>query len=127
MKNQREIYKALLAGEWLVSSFGGFARFNDNNQLVDEVGNRFIEHSFKRPEDWEVYMRPKWYENIPDDGVLCWVSELNEAPLKYPVLIDAYKKDLARPFKNTVYHFPYAGPLTKQEIQVFMDNAPEKI
>ena len=109
MNNQREIYEALLAGETLIHEGGMKAKL---------INGRFISSDyylsqpyFYTTDNWQIYKEPKWYENIPEGGVLCWYN-------KYICVI--YIADqLAAKHKYT--------PLTKQEIQVFMDNAPEDL
>ena len=64
----------------------------------------------------------KWYENIPDGGVLCWVKDEDGEPFFRINVIFERNGDFYKS-KHLAYH--YAKPLTKQEIQVFMDNAPE--
>lgn len=49
----------------------------------------------------------KWYDNIPDSGVLCWLGTGEVKSL------------------TSETYFAGAIPLTKQEIQKFHDNAPE--
>ena len=81
---------------------------------------QFNWHSY----DYRIAPEPaKWYENIPDGGVLCWLNgRIN--------IIIAYNPD---PSKEYVFKMDDGQwciepkPLTKQEIQVFMDNAPEKV
>ena len=61
----------------------------------------------------------KWCENIPDGGVLCWCWDGS--------IINKFVDNI------TKYNGNYQGgeswlnakPLTKKEIQVFMDNASE--
>ncbi len=123
MKNQREIYKALLAGETLDN--GDFTcRMGVTGSLLDDEGDK-LSLTFTNPEFWQIYKEPKWYENIPDGGVLCWVTD-KEYPSRAErgnvQLISNFFKD---GFMTRGKSCGYAIPLTKQEIQVFMDNVPE--
>ena len=118
MKNQREIYEALLAGETLIDTDGRIVSFNPNGMLMN-IGEK-AGYSFNEPHKWQIYKEPKWYENIPDGGVLCWCSD--EGIVKFVDNITRF---------NGNYQggsaWSKATPLTKQEIQVFMDNAPEDL
>lgn len=108
MNNQREIYEALLAGETLVNNDGHEVKFSDDNNLTT-MGSLT---SFFVPKNWQIYKEPKWYDNIPKGGVLC---------LGYGNITAVYHKpSSASPFEPDAL-----TPLTKQEIQVFMDNAPK--
>ncbi len=79
---------------------------------------QFNWHSY----DYRIAPEPaKWYENIPRDGVLCWVTEGAAS------IITDYDIEFDNPFTSDNDNFAHADPLTKQEIQVFMDNAPEEI
>ena len=123
MKNQREIYEALLAGETLISSNGVKAKFNKEGELVSREPHNYLLEAFDNSGDWQIYKEPKWYENIPDGGVLCWVTD---ACMRHPEIIYKYVTGSLGPYKSTETGWSNAEPLTKQEIQVFMDNAPEK-
>ena len=124
MKNQREIYEALLAGETLIrdSLFKIKLRPGEN---VDINSSLFL-LLFDYPEAWQIYKEPKWYENIPEGGVLCWCTD---GVLNFPEIIISYKDETERKFsfRSKDSHYSNAIPLTKQEIQNFMDNAPEDI
>ena len=127
MKNQREIYQALLDGETLIN-----AKFTkvilDNGQLraVHKVGFAEEMPNFLYPQIWQIYKEPKGYENIPDGGVLCWCYD---EPETYVRIITEYCDDkITHKFKTNYGGFVGdATPLTKQEIQVFVNNAPEDI
>ncbi len=121
MKNQREIYEALLAGETLTHAEGIKAKL-DNNGYVTQ-----IPQSFLFPEQWQIYKEPKWYENIPDGGVLCWVKDGEGKEFnKYPEMVINYCDDSTHFFETPNESWMYADPLTKTQIQMFMENAPDE-
>ena len=63
MKNQREIYEALLAGHKLQIKgdlFGNFVYMVDGN-VINQYGDLSI-YAFTRPEDWEIVKEPEVYE-----------------------------------------------------------------
>ena len=69
--------------------------------------------------DYRIKPKPlEWYENIPDGGVLCWMDYRDGERAAQPrlVLSEGFYKNRG----STNY-----TPLTKQEIQVFMDNSPK--
>jgi len=129
MKNQREIYEALLAGETLIASSGNKYKMVDDKTMVRGCGE-WIDSltTFNCPAKIEIYTKPKWYENIPDGGVICWAGQADVFPLDKPAIITKYETN--SPYKYNFVslnsrHYK-AIPLTKQEMQVFMDNAPEE-
>ena len=52
---------------------------------------------------------PAWWENIPEHGVLCWVSDIDESTRN---VIDRIKDENKKGWK-------YATPLTNEEIEAF--------
>ena len=111
MNNQREIYEALLAGETLIHTKSQGKIYLTSSNVLSR-GDFNLSHW----ETFEIYKEPKWYENIPEGGVLCWnIDSSNGESSEYTSIIH----------NNTVANGKDFQPLTKQEIQVFMDNAPE--
>jgi len=126
MKNQADIYTALLAGETLISMNNITIKLDEDGDV--KSNNMWVNGGFSVPKNWGIYKEKKWYENIPDGGVLCWADvcvviivgyEADKYPCKYQVK-DAEDATITR-------WTAHAEPLTKQEIQVFIDNAPEKL
>jgi len=119
MKNQRVIYEALLAGETLTRKETGYdhkVKLNENGFVIwADAGTAAIK-TFDDYGFWQIYKEPKWYENIPDGGVLCWQDYRDGERGLHPVIVRS-ETDM---HDNSNY-----SPLTKQEIQVFMDNIPE--
>ena len=63
---------------------------------------------------------PEWWENIPEHGVLCWVSDLYDYPKMYISLVLEYRKDEMKKFwLGERGAFRYATPLTNEEIERF--------
>lgn len=63
---------------------------------------------------------PEWWENIPEHGVLCWVSDIDESVEKMLFLIIGVDDDddIYR-FKSIQSAWKYATPLTNEEIERF--------
>jgi len=125
MKNQREIYKALWDGEILIHNNNNSvkAMLGADGCLCNENG-QLLNLNFMYYEDWQIYKEPKWEDNIPDGGVLCWVSD-SERDNARRYMRTVLKKDSKFWCADGVWIF--ATPLTKQEIQVFMDNVQEDL
>lgn len=132
MNNQREIYEALLAGETLTRDDTAFVKLNDAGLLVDAGTGEHDKWEFYPWEPWQIYKEPAWYENIPEGGVLCWCGtskslRLIESSVNKSLSLDS---NVATVFRTKDYDesdwWLLCRPATKQEIQVFMDNAPEE-
>ena len=121
MKNQSECYQALLVGETLIKADMTVRKLL-NGELVDADDKTVLDEGFNFPDIWQIYRELKWYESIPDGGVLCWVEGMKKT--KYLVNIVKYDGDKTVIDMSGNY-WPNGKPLTKQEIQAFMDNTPE--
>lgn len=125
MKNYREIINALLDGEILIDSAGFKCRLDPvTGELVNMicVGT---DAAFPYPGDWRIYKEPNlWYENIPEGDVLCYASD-DICKMLVPII--AYDPSDEWPFMSVGKRWINAIPLTEKEIQVFKDNAPEKL
>jgi hypothetical protein len=133
MKSTAECYKALLDGERLICkdefTTSKPIRIADNGQVIIEDTKRFhkiIYPAFEHPEKWEIYEEPKWYENIPEDGVLCWVSDIKKDDKECIAAICHHNEKVNNPYieLGAGVGWKYATPLTKEEIQVFLNNVP---
>ncbi len=120
MKNQREIYEALLAGETLFWD-EDIIHLDENGFLVNENG--LLESwIFSEPEKWQIYKEPKWYENIPDGGVLCKCGTGDYINVIYSISTDDGGERIFLD-KETWWYF--ATPLTRKEVNTFLNNVPE--
>ena len=117
MKNQKEIYEALLAGENLINAQSGAIVCLENNFVFNIESNREFPYRFNDVDNWSIHKEPKWYENIPEGGVLCWQNYKDGAQGMHPILVTKAIK-LADVWMYST--------LTKQELRVFIDNAPEQ-
>jgi hypothetical protein len=72
--------------------------------------------------DWRIKPKPpKWYENIPEQGILCWISDRNpELKINIAcitkIMVGRYVDYIDR---NGV-KWGYATPLTNEEIEQFL-------
>ena len=128
MNNQREIYEALLAGETLISSVSkDRIKLNDEGGLVWVGSGEECHSSFMIIDIWQIYKEPKWYENIPEGGVLCSGNDDEDKDDVLCVIEEYFGSKRNYKFRDGDLGWKNAIPLTKQEIQVFMDNAPEDL
>jgi hypothetical protein len=64
----KEIMIALLDGKELINKLGVRINLDHNGALV---GTCSVMPNIKNAKDWLEYKEPKWYDNIPKEGVLC--------------------------------------------------------
>jgi hypothetical protein len=73
--------------------------------------------SFSFPDDWMIYEEPKWHESIPDQGVLCWVSDFPITCTNNSSISIIKRRDSTGYFvSDKGYHWKFAKPMTKSEI-----------
>jgi len=117
MNNKGEIYKALIDGETMKAFLHSVKLVE--NVLIDTDSGRISNQAFEVPSNWQIYKEPKWYENIPEGGVLCLCNDGLMVQIKW------HEDGVLYKMAGNTYTLDFVKPLTKQEIQVFMDNAPE--
>ena len=126
MKNYEEIIDALKDGKKLCSSPNGskFIHLVDHHLVDDKGHKRFL--SFMPPENWRIYREPpQWYDNIPPEGIPCWVKNNKSGPWGRREIIRNYEKGNFYPYIGWDSQWTYATPMTKSEIHVWLNNAPE--
>ena len=66
-----------------------------------------------------------WYDNLPVEGVLCWVKdrEFEQTSLQLVLAYDI-KASISSPFMTQETSWRIATPLTQDEIKVFLNNVP---
>jgi hypothetical protein len=113
MKNYEEIIKALLDGETLQNILDPKWRvkLKEGELSVDTNG---VIPSFSRPDHWQIYTDHQWHNNIPEGGILCWVSDGNEEEKWCAQLV---KGKLDDKFLATKYHqWRYATPVKQEDL-----------
>ena len=122
-QTQQEIYLHLAHGGYVKDLLGRsfLVGFNVEGILCryDLYGTILAENSwyFAKPSDWTIAVPkvPNWYDNIPEQGVLCWCKEDGMEPV--PRIIVEYFAGTAYPFrtKDGSSH-AYAVPATLEEL-----------
>lgn len=126
-RTQQEIYKHLANGGY-VSNLEGerfLVGFNTEGILrrYDLYGVNLGEDNwyFSKPSDWTIAVPkvPNWYDNIPEQGVLCWCKGDGMEPV--PRIIVKYFAGTAYPFrtKGGSSH-AYAIPATLEELAKYI-------
>jgi hypothetical protein len=77
--------------------------------------------------DLKEVLPPKWYENIPSDGVLCEVWD-EDTDTKVTTLIHKYSSKQTYPFQTSNYsYYLNATPLSKERMDVLTNNTLEAL
>lgn len=72
---------------------------------------------------WKPYSKPKpkpWREDIPEQGVLCWVSDYSETRQSVIRLVIQYIENVTFPYRSTDSGFKYAIPVTLEGITKYV-------
>ena len=124
-RSQQEVWSYLAGGgyvtfreELLAFWEGSLSRFNIYGEFLATDKSYWC---FKDPEDWSVASlqtkpEPKWYDNIPKQGILCWVKD-EEEDVAELVTISSYRPNApAFKFEGIECYWKHATPATLEEI-----------
>ena len=75
-----------------------------------------IEDFWEDVANWTPYTPPKeWYEEIPEGGVLCWVSDDDKEKRYNTAVISSYINDSTYSFRQKMIGWRYATPVKPEE------------
>ena len=79
--------------------------------------------------NWQEYSEPKWYDSIPKQGRMCWVSDHDPDERCYAQVIRTYQPITSpnQPFESassTVWK--YATPVTEEEFKHYNGAQPDE-
>lgn len=116
---RQEVFQALADGKEIELS----PKTKDKSWLSLENYYNCLKYDIFQFYNWRIKPEPpKWYENIPSHGVLCWVHDTIEYPNSSTSSL-AVIRDLSIDGNYMDYLFNewfYATPLTKEEIKQFL-------
>ena len=128
-RNQQEIWEYLASGGKVIvvgpekvykdiyyalsdSKFSYFSKETD--KFISEA---CVDEGFIELETWKKYLpEPKWYENIPEQGVLCWVWDDEEEPV-IDKIVKYEKASLSHRFTGKNEDWMFARPVKFSDIQ----------
>jgi hypothetical protein len=125
-QTQEEIWDWLKEGGCLVNRINKLHYKKLHEGFVsnfDVETNAFIDRSdtgFAYTQDWSEYtptVKKEWYENIPEQGVLCYVSH-EDTTKPYISVITSYNRNHFRTSEGCMYK--KAIPLTEEEVKQFI-------
>lgn len=128
MKNSKEMMQALIKGETLINE--------DNDEIYLINGTLFVGlfqsnySQFTRPENWKIKQpEPEWYEKENAVGTLCefWDYDHTRKIIDTFTTTGICNGELSFMPGDTYLSGMYknARQLTKAEVQIFKDKAPE--
>jgi len=112
-----EAIMALTAGEFdkIKSGTSTFIFLDDS--VVNMKSKKPIDMKNIHEDGWEGLLEPKWYDDIPETGYICWISE--EIGNKFDVTIITKHEDGV--FSNVSNDgWPWAEPVTAEEAKDLM-------
>ncbi len=119
----REMLQHLLdGGEWTNDAGSIRAKLYDDSLTLKSSGTNHLV-SVNWFENWNIYIEPKWHDNIPPEGILCrvWDNEGDEYSFEN---IIRYNPDVTYPYRyinidESDFGYRYAEPLNEQEIAAY--------
>lgn len=119
-KRVHELIQALLDGKECISTDGDILRYKHSaydpfQMTIKSTGNIVAFDYFSDLEDmWEV--KEEWYNNIPSEGVPCWVSDHDNRSKHATSSITTYDRSSPYPFQSAPgYRWKYATPIKPSE------------
>lgn len=127
--NQSDIFTHLLAGGKLKHDNIDAIVYLNDGVLVSRKGDVEIPtyFGFFNPRLWHSYEEPNWYDNIPAQGVLCWVkydpTSERETRIVYSKKDEGFYSE--RPGEDDdSFAWKEATPLTREEAQKLIYEPP---
>lgn len=120
IKSIKEAYLRVLDGE--VFYFNGEKIFFDPEFEGSplRIGRCYASFEFKRFDEFMIEV--DWRDTLEEKPRLCWVWDVNEDK-KVVANVIGFDGEWEVPYRTPRFSYKNAIPLTKEEIQVFMDNA----
>jgi len=95
---------------WALTNIGSWEKINSTTS----------EYPFTLMEWQKFKLKQEWYDNIPEEGVLCWVSDdsINTYSKKTARRVYTYRPNYQKKFEVDANHkqYKFAIPVTKEEI-----------
>lgn len=122
IKSKKDFAQRMLDGEVFYNTFGDKMYYDENSRttpfpfLFKDDGGEIQPlgaawNSFDR-----VMVEIKWDENIPEEGVLCWVSDTSPNSRRYAEIIISKKEEEGYSYWTDECGWTYATPVTKEEV-----------
>jgi hypothetical protein len=114
-----EIWAALLDGKKIACSrYEGYflLKAGDIRNSICDLESGFICDTFSRAHEWSVYEEPKWYDDIPEQGVLCWAGN-SESMLNAHGLASIIRRKEGIWYCSAGDYWQHAVPLTPEEAE----------
>ena len=83
----------------------------------------YLKHPVWNWSRFDYRIKQNWYDNIPESGVLCWVSDVDNNAKKSASIITNYNNKLNFAFTGQ-YSWKYATPLTRKELELYLSACP---
>lgn len=105
IKNKTELATRLIAGETFYHK--GDAIFYDETYCIPfRIENATMVATWNKYSEFTI--KSNWYQNIPEEGIICWVSDINPDEHDQVSIIREYRDKAREPFvtyKDNTYQF----------------------
>ena len=123
---QQEIWEYLINGGEVISAVGVRYKFVDDvlcKRYPDNIYRPWVS-ALHRVSTYKPYIKPKWYDNIPEQGILCWVWDTLD-DIKDVGIIHSIEKDQeGKPTQYLDNHsrcpWDNAIPVTEEEVKKYV-------
>jgi hypothetical protein len=114
-----EIWSALFDGKKIKGeAYSGYFYLKDGDIYNASGGIAdWVLQDLRYPTYWSIYEDPKWYDSIPEQGVLCWVNAFNKDLRSIPAVIVNADKSIGRYQDVNTVLWKYATPVTPEEAE----------
>lgn len=128
-KSVKEFAEALLEGKEFTFSkqfrhhdrYGRIFFFKDGFKWRDidhPIEDEMNQSDFYTYHKVEEYKKPHWHDNIPEQGILCWVKDSPLEKARLGLVFD-YNPNRLDPYSTAFSAFKFATPLTLEEVKQF--------
>lgn len=133
LQTEADIIQALLDGETLIDIKENkyflnkkelmFYFKNHNEQKSERLEMSAKDILLYKPKIYKEAVEIPWYENIPEQGKLCWVSHKDSRNKQTQIIHDYRDTHITKFFSNYTAEWYYeATPLTNEEIKQFLQD-----
>jgi len=114
--NFKEMAELLLAGGYVQDDKGQRMELSPNGDIVfdDRNGTTKVNELLLQPSLLQPFYF--WYDDIPEQGIICWVSEDSKDSRSNIGVVIRYEREDGY-FLTPTFNVKYATPLTNEELE----------
>ena len=124
---QQEIWEYLIEGGEVISDTGvKYKLINGAVHTLSVIADKYKIGgvSFSLVNNYKPYIEPKWYDNIPEQGILCWVWDTLDGTKDVGIIHSIEKDQEGKPtqYLDNYSRCPWdnAIPVTEEEVKKYV-------